>query len=250
MRRHRASPLLRGQRRRHRAPCRSGRRKPPASLRIRNRGRIETRQRHHDRLRIALDLRSRSARARRPAACGLRSSPRATSSGVRFWTRIAALLVGHGRLLALSCPTCRARRIAEIKQPGAGCVTPIEWALQRPSRGTRRAPVARERQTVTCVPTSTTRPVGIWKKSVASLAILASPMNRRSCHARHAGMRRRLERAPRQEERRRHDVERPAVLARDGQRLRHVGRFHVAEPQRHPAEMRRQRRHRHPLVFA
>src|SRR5437868_7316213 len=36
-------------------------------------------------------------------------------------------------------------------------------------------------QTVTCVPTSTTRPVGIWKKSVASLAVLARPMNRRSC---------------------------------------------------------------------
>jgi hypothetical protein len=32
--------------------------------------------------------------------------------------------------------------------------------------------------TVICVPTSTTRPVGIWKKSVASLALLASPMNR------------------------------------------------------------------------
>ena len=38
-------------------------------------------------------------------------------------------------------------------------------------------------QTVTCVPTSTTRPVGIWKKSVALLADLASPMNNRSCHS-------------------------------------------------------------------
>src|SRR5580698_10200263 len=37
-------------------------------------------------------------------------------------------------------------------------------------------------QTVTCVPTSTTRPVGIWKKSEASLADFASMMNRRSCH--------------------------------------------------------------------
>src|SRR6266542_998516 len=35
-------------------------------------------------------------------------------------------------------------------------------------------------QTVTCVPTSTTRPVGIWKKSVASLADLARPINSRS----------------------------------------------------------------------
>ena len=33
-------------------------------------------------------------------------------------------------------------------------------------------------QTVTWVPTSTTRPVGIWKKSVASLAERASAMNR------------------------------------------------------------------------
>lgn len=32
--------------------------------------------------------------------------------------------------------------------------------------------------TVTCVPTSTTRPVGIWKKSVASEALRASEMNR------------------------------------------------------------------------
>ena len=35
---------------------------------------------------------------------------------------------------------------------------------------------------VTCVPTSTTRPVGIWKKSVASLALLARLMKIRSCH--------------------------------------------------------------------
>src|SRR5262249_44550812 len=35
--------------------------------------------------------------------------------------------------------------------------------------------------TATCVPTSTTRPVGMWKKSVASLADLAKPMNSRSC---------------------------------------------------------------------
>src|SRR6516165_11602139 len=35
--------------------------------------------------------------------------------------------------------------------------------------------------TATCVPTSTTRPVGMWKKSVASLADFARPMNSRSC---------------------------------------------------------------------
>ncbi len=39
-------------------------------------------------------------------------------------------------------------------------------------------PVAYALQTVTWVPTSTTRPVGIWKKSVASLAERASAMNR------------------------------------------------------------------------
>src|SRR5262249_15936041 len=40
--------------------------------------------------------------------------------------------------------------------------------------------------------------------------------------ARHAGMERRLERAPRQEERGRHDVELPAVLAGDRERPGHV----------------------------
>jgi hypothetical protein len=45
------------------------------------------------------------------------------------------------------------------------------------------APIAeayfrRSGYTVTWVPTSTTRPVGIWKKSVASLADFASPMNK------------------------------------------------------------------------
>src|SRR5215467_821566 len=39
----------------------------------------------------------------------------------------------------------------------------------------------RRHQTVTWVPTSTTRPVGIWKKSVASLADLANRMNKWSC---------------------------------------------------------------------
>ena len=36
-------------------------------------------------------------------------------------------------------------------------------------------------QIVTCVPTSTTRPVGIWKKSVAFDAVLESQMNSLSC---------------------------------------------------------------------
>src|SRR5215469_4569636 len=40
---------------------------------------------------------------------------------------------------------------------------------------------AGEHYTATWVPTSTTRPVGIWKKSVASLALRARPKNSRSC---------------------------------------------------------------------
>src|SRR5215471_13685585 len=47
---------------------------------------------------------------------------------------------------------------------------------------------------------------------------------------RHARARRRLERPARQEERGRHDVELPAELARDCERLGHVRRLHVAEP--------------------
>src|SRR5215475_490903 len=42
-------------------------------------------------------------------------------------------------------------------------------------------PAVAAAHTATCVPTSTTRPVGMWKKSVASLADLAKPMNSRSC---------------------------------------------------------------------
>ena len=72
--------------------------------------------------------------------------------------------------------------------------------------------------TVTCVPTSTTRPVGIWKKSVASLADLARPMNSLSCQS---GMPEwaagRIERRD-EEERRRHDVELEALLAQERQR--------------------------------
>src|SRR3984957_18039664 len=50
--------------------------------------------------------------------------------------------------------------------------------------------------------------------------------------ARHSGMRGRFERAPGQEEGRRHDVKVPAELARNRQRFRHVRRLHKAEPQR------------------
>src|SRR5512136_2964221 len=51
---------------------------------------------------------------------------------------------------------------------------------------------------------------------------------------RHAGARVGPYRAPRQEERRRHDVERPAELTRDGQSPGDVGGLHEAEMQNHP----------------
>src|ERR1700680_4228380 len=54
--------------------------------------------------------------------------------------------------------------------------------------------------------------------------------------ARHSGMCGRLQRAPREEERRRHDIELPAELSRNRQRLRHVWRFHKSEPQRYLGE--------------
>src|SRR5262245_38058177 len=48
---------------------------------------------------------------------------------------------------------------------------------------------------------------------------------------RHARLRGRLERAPRQEEGRRHDVELPTVLARNGERPGHVRGVHESEAQ-------------------
>src|SRR4051794_23394510 len=51
---------------------------------------------------------------------------------------------------------------------------------------------------------------------------------------RHSGLRRRLQRASRDEKRRRHDVELPAELPRDHQRLWNVRRFH--EPEAQPDE--------------
>ena len=60
-------------------------------------------------------------------------------------------------------------------------------------------------------------------------------------------MRGRLERAPRQEERRRHDVELPSQLSRDRQRFRHVGRFHKSKPQRDFGEGRADLFQPHPL---
>jgi len=60
--------------------------------------------------------------------------------------------------------------VANLARPG-GNITGI----------THDAQIGDATYTITCVPTSTTRPVGIWKNSLASLALRASPMNSRSC---------------------------------------------------------------------
>src|SRR5262249_28775912 len=57
----------------------------------------------------------------------------------------------------------------------------VGMAQRKIGPGADNSRVSRGVYTATCVPTSTTRPVGIWKKSVASLADLASAMNSRSC---------------------------------------------------------------------
>src|SRR5260370_3784065 len=54
---------------------------------------------------------------------------------------------------------------------------------------------------------------------------------------RHARLRGWLQRAPRDEERCRHDIELPAELARDHQRLGDVRRFHETEPQPHRGKL-------------
>lgn len=51
-----------------------------------------------------------------------------------------------------------------------------EAAMLRAAAGSSPRNARAERQTVTCVPTSTTRPVGIWKKFVASVALLVRPI--------------------------------------------------------------------------
>src|SRR5262249_49973959 len=60
--------------------------------------------------------------------------------------------------------------VANLARPG-GNITGI----------THDAQIGDATYTITWVPTSTTRPVGIWKNSLASLALRASPMNSRSC---------------------------------------------------------------------
>ncbi len=119
-----------------------------------------------------------------------------------------------------------------LRQAAPGVNRDARWSHESPT-------VAR---IVTCVPTSITRPVGIWKKSVASVADLRKPDEELVLPLRHARMGGRLDGAPRQEERRRHDVEGPAVLARDRQRLRHVRLVHEAVLESHAAEQLGHRR--------
>lgn len=76
-------------------------------------------------------------------------------------------MTGQAALYTMLCPRLSIRlfNLHDGKRPGPGagrlCTTFFAPAY-----------------TVTCVPTSTTRPVGIWKKSVASEALRASEMNR------------------------------------------------------------------------
>src|SRR6476659_1399842 len=73
----------------------------------------------------------------------------------------------------------------QAPEPSHACRTDLGDREQKNQRIINR--LKREDQvedhTATWVPTSTTRPVGIWKKSVASLAERARPMNSRSCQA-------------------------------------------------------------------
>ena len=61
-------------------------------------------------------------------------------------------------------------------KPGCG----MRLAVDMVAAAWRLVPLMSAHHTVTCVPTSTTLPVGMRKKSVASLAPLASPMKSRS----------------------------------------------------------------------
>ena len=77
---------------------------------------------------------------------------------------LAAKLSGHGTSSSF--------------QRGSGAARQKSRVTVRESRELSTDFCAGSAHTVTCVPTSTTRPVGIWKKSVASLADFASAMNR------------------------------------------------------------------------
>ena len=109
--------------------------------------------------------RSRAARARRPASSS-RDSPSATSSGVRSRTPPCPALSAIS--LSASSHTLRHSAAESSHDHYAPRI------VQVPA------------QIVTWVPTSTTRPVGMWKKSVASLADLGQRDEQPVLPARHA----------------------------------------------------------------
>src|SRR6185312_15300941 len=72
-----------------------------------------------------------------------------------------------------------------VPQPGSGSHSKIAQPChaEMPDGPPDLEPFAKDRAppyTVTCVPISTTRPVGMWKYSVASVALRARAMNNRS----------------------------------------------------------------------
>ena len=114
-----------------------------------------------------------------------------------------------------------AERIRQIEGKALKTMRSQMAALRRPAlHGKRRlhAGVLRRGRSAlgyssTCVPSSTTRLVGMWKKSVALTAIFDIDTNSRSRHSAMPGRDARDQRLARDEERRLHHVELEAVLA-------------------------------------
>ena len=79
-----------------------------------------------------------------------------------------------------------------------------------------------------CVPISTTRSVGKLEVARRVVGVLRKEDEQPVLPQRHVRARR-SHRASRQEERRGHDVKGPALFPGNGERLRHVRRFHEAE---------------------
>ena len=90
--------------------------------------------------------------------------------------------------------------------------------------------------TITCVPTSTTRSLGMRKYSVASSARPASQMKSRSCQRGISDFMVVLQRAPRQEERRGADVDVEVLAPAMLEDLRHARRLHEAVVRDHADE--------------
>src|SRR5262249_39547994 len=139
-----------------------------AALRVRDCRRIEARQRHHHGIRIALDC-----NLVRLAHVDKKHAPLGQPARNVRWREIlnpgiTTLLIGHGRLLRHTQRTANQPRggAGESSKtwrgwmPPAGPAALMDGSSQTPGPS---LPAANELQTVTCVPTSTTRPVGIRK---------------------------------------------------------------------------------------